>query len=140
MQFPVLIGLRRSFLLPATGLSLLLPVLPLVFLAPHPFPWRIAYLLCCLLVLLAAARSWLRPPLALALLADGRIRLAGEEAGRRVLGGTCIHPWLTVFRLENGQKRPLTVVVTVDSLNREDFRRLRVFLRWRLPLNAPGGA
>lgn len=140
MQFPVLIGLRRSFLLPATGLSLLLPVLPLVFLAPHPLPWRIAYLLCCLLVLLAAARSWLRPPLALALLADGRIRLAGEEAGRQVLGGTCIHPWLTVFRLENGQKRPLTVVVTVDSLNREDFRRLRVFLRWRLPLNAPGGA
>lgn len=140
MQFPVLIGLRRSFLLPAAGLSLLLPVLPLVFLAPHPLPWRIAYLLCGLLVLLAAGRSWLRPPPALALLADGRIRLAGEEAGRRVLGGTCIHPWLTVFRLENGQKRPLTVVVTVDSLDRENFRRLRVFLRWRLPLNAPGGA
>lgn len=140
MQFPVLIGLRRSFLLPVTGLSLLLPVLPLVFLAPHPLPWRIAYLLCCLLVLLAAARSWLRPPTALALLADGRVRLAGEETGRQVLGGTCIHPWLTVFRLENGQKRPLTVIVTVDSLNREDFRRLRVFLRWRLPLNAPGGA
>ena len=140
MQFPVLIGLRRSLLLPMAGFLLFLPVLPLAFLAPHPLPWRIAYLLCCLLLLLTAARSWLRQPPCLALLADGSIRLADEESGRRVLGGTCIHPWLTVFRLENGQKRPLTVVVTVDSLNREDFRRLRVFLRWRLPLNAAGGA
>ena len=48
-----------------------------------------------------------------------------------------VHPWLTVFRLQTTAGAARTIVVTVDSLPAEDFRRLRVFLRWRLSVSAP---
>ena len=48
-----------------------------------------------------------------------------------------VHPWLTVFRLQTTAGAASTIVVTVDSLPAEDFRRLRVFLRWRLSVSAP---
>ncbi|WP_371325213.1 protein YgfX [Dechloromonas sp. ZY10] len=138
MQFPVHIGLHRSFLLCYSLLLLSLPVLMLVLLAPHPWFWRLLYACLWLLLLITAWCAWSKQPQSLILQADGLIRLADEECGRKVLDGACVHPWLTVFRLENGKKRPLTVVVTVDSLNPEDFRRLRVFLRWRRPLSRGG--
>ena len=47
-----------------------------------------------------------------------------------------VHPWLTVFRLQTTAGTARTIVVTVDSLPAEDFRRLRVFLRWRLSVSA----
>ena len=60
---------------------------------------------------------------------------AWEEAK---LGATLfVHPWLTVFRLQTTAGAARTIVVTVDSLPAEDFRRLRVFLRWRLSVSAP---
>ena len=48
-----------------------------------------------------------------------------------------VHPWLTVFRLQTTGGSARTIVVTADSLPAEDFRRLRVFLRWRLSVSAP---
>ncbi len=140
MQFPVHIGLRRSFLLSFSLWLLSLPLPLLLLLAPHPWSWRFAYAALWLLLCRSAWRAWAAQPQAVVLQADGLIRVGGEERGRQVLGVAFTHPWLTVFRLENGKKPALTVVVTVDSLNREDFRRLRVFLRWRRPLNAPGAA
>lgn len=60
---------------------------------------------------------------------------AWEEAK---LGATLfVHPWLTVFRLQKTGGSARTIVVTADSLPTEDFRRLRVFLRWRLSVSAP---
>ena len=60
---------------------------------------------------------------------------AWEEAK---LGATLfVHPWLTVFRLQTTGGSARTIVVTADSLPAEDFRRLRVFLRWRLSVSAP---
>lgn len=49
-----------------------------------------------------------------------------------------VHPWLTVFRLRPEGGEAKTIVVTIDSLPAEDFRRLRVFLRWRLSVSVPG--
>ena len=58
--------------------------------------------------------------------------------GEAKLGATLfVHPWLTVFRLQTTAGAASTIVVTVDSLPAEDFRRLRVFLRWRLSVSAP---
>ena len=57
--------------------------------------------------------------------------------GEAKLGATLfVHPWLTVFRLQTTAGAASTIVVTVDSLPAEDFRRLRVFLRWRLSVSA----
>jgi toxin CptA len=46
-----------------------------------------------------------------------------------------VHPWLTVFALqaEGGQVERL--IVAFDSLPAEDFRRLRVFLRWQAEIS-----
>ena len=46
-----------------------------------------------------------------------------------------VHPWLTVFRLRPAGGVAKTIVVTIGSLPAEDFRRLRVFLRWRLSVS-----
>ena len=48
-----------------------------------------------------------------------------------------VHSWLTVFRLRPEGGAAKTIVVTIDSLPAEDFRRLRVFLRWRLSVSVP---
>ena len=138
MQFPVTIRLRRPRSLPLAWALLMLPALWLAMMAPHPPFWRLGWCLLCLWSCGQGWRAWRRLPLNLVMQADGLIRLGADGVARRVLPGACVHPWLTVFRLENGSRRPLTVVVTVDSLEAADFRRLRVFLRWRV--SAPGAA
>lgn len=67
------------------------------------------------------------------------ITLAGMEeypvAG--LMPGAIVHPWLTVARLKTDSGRMCTLIATVDNLEREDFRRLRVFLRWRADFSVP---
>ena len=47
-----------------------------------------------------------------------------------LLPGATVHHWLTIFRLQNERGQVRTVIATVDSLNAENFRQLRVYLRW----------
>ena len=136
-----MIGLHRSRILAglvaisamvaATGLSLLprstqnLPVF-----------WLL-WLFACLLAI-----HGLRPVrYAIRLERSGSVSLQnGPDAAleEAKLGATLfVHPWLTVFRLQTTAGAASTIVVTVDSLPAEDFRRLRVFLRWRLSVSAP---
>ena len=56
----------------------------------------------------------------------------GDWLGCDVLGSTYVAPLLTVLNLrelENNSVRH--VVILPDSLDAEDFRRLRVWLRWK---------
>ena len=53
----------------------------------------------------------------------------------KILPGATVHPWLTVVRLKTDEKPPWALMLTVDSLKAVDFRRLRVFLRWRADFN-----
>lgn len=56
----------------------------------------------------------------------------GEWIECEVLGNTYVVSFLTVLNLrerENGAVR--RVVILPDSMEREDFRRLRVWLRWK---------
>ena len=69
----------------------------------------------------------------LILKADGRLeylRLSGESGEATVHPNSTVMPQLTVLllRLEKGSE-PL--IVLPDSLNAEDFRQLRLWLRWR---------
>lgn len=134
MQFPVNIGLRRSRLLHRTlWLSALAGAIT-AFLIPESLMWQLG-LLALIGVLTASARARLDPPFdQIRFLANGQIEVADDQAGFRpvsLLPGQTVHPWLTVFRLEENGLGPHALVITVDSLSTQDFRRLRVLLRWQ---------
>ena len=51
--------------------------------------------------------------------------------------GATIHPWLSIIRLTTEDGRTATLIATVDSQNRADFRRLRMFMRWQANFSEP---
>ena len=71
---------------------------------------------------------------------SGRISVASDASTQfvaaRLLPEASVHPLLTIIRLEVESGRQYTVIAAVDSLNGDDFRRLRVFLRWQADFNA----
>jgi len=134
VQFPITIGLHRSrFLVGAFVLLVLLTIPVLVFLQ------RSTAIFAAIPLLLAVLFAWLwryRQPCCpvIRLEANGAISLLsgdGEFAAAQLLPGATVHPWLTVLRLRSAAGCVCILCLTVDSLKREDFRRLRVFLRWR---------
>ena len=56
----------------------------------------------------------------------------GEWRDARVLPTTYVSPVLTIVNLRSAQRlRPYHAVIIPDSVRAEDFRALRVWLRWR---------
>jgi toxin CptA len=56
----------------------------------------------------------------------------GRWSEVRILGSSCVSPLLTILNLAvAGARLPRSLVVAPDSLPVEEFRRLRVWLRWR---------
>lgn len=134
MRFPITIGLRRSRLQEAVLLALALLASLAALFFPRPLPLRLALLLAIWGIALWAWRR-LDPPLAtLRLEADGRIQVAGDGQDflpATTLPGATVHPWLTVLRLELADGRRCALLVTAGTTSPDEFRRLRVFLRWR---------
>jgi toxin CptA len=66
---------------------------------------------------------------------SGHLRVldAGESnfIETELLPRATVHPWITIVRFRTPEKKQHTLISTVDNLKPEDFRRLRVFLRWR---------
>lgn len=134
MQFPIFIGLHRSsFLAAAIGAAHLLAASALLFV-PWDAPVRFLVLGAVVVSSIWAWRRRLPAVQGLRLLDDGRLecRLAGQEGyvEADLRGGATVHPWLTVLTVEAEGHR-VTVVALPDSMAAEDFRRLRVWLRWR---------
>lgn len=134
MQFPITIGLHRSrFLVGVFVLLVLLTILVLViFQRSTAIFAAISLLVAVLLVWLWRYRQPCCP--AIRLEANGVISLPtgdGDFSSVQLLPGATVHPWLTVLRLRGADGHIRVLCLTVDSLKREDFRRLRVFLRWR---------
>ena len=140
MQFPIIIGLRRSRILDG-GLLLLVGLVVAALLA---WPAKSGIRLVSVpLALGAGGLGWwkLKP-------AFSRVRLdrAGliavcfpgqvEFVPLHSLPGATVHPWITVLRLREDQGKSHLLVVTRDTMNPADFRRLRVFLRWRAKFSA----
>ena len=77
---------------------------------------------------------------AIRLEASGQILVApagdGQFVEAALLPGATVHPWLTVVRLRTEAGQGILLIVVVDTIKPEDFRRLRVFLRWRADISA----
>ena len=142
MQFPIAIGLRRSrFLDAALAATACLAVAGvLAWPRSQAVQWTFVLAIAGLSIL---AWRQLGPTLAdIRLERDGRIlvRAVGQAEFRpaRMLAGATAHPWLTVIRLESVDGHRHRVVITVDSLPAEDFRRLRLVLRWQAAVTSAG--
>ena len=74
--------------------------------------------------------------------ADGRLEIAeatGDWHPARVHGDSLALPWLTRLRLVlPDRRRHARGLILADSLPAGDFRRLRVWLRWRADTGAAG--
>lgn len=141
MQFPVIVGLHRSrFLAIALLVGAMLPTV--VVLASRQSAGIQAGLVLAIWMLGGFAWRRLSPKLsAIRLERTGHVFICGNDGNdfvaARLLPDAAVHPWLTVIRLRTDDGQRHTLIATVDSLNQQDFRRLRVFLRWQAEFNAP---
>ncbi len=141
MQFPIIIGLHRSrFLDGGFGVVLALATL-LISLWPQATPFR---LLAFAAIAIAGGFAWRRLAPALAAIrleSDGRISVMfhgdAEFVAVMPLPGAIVHPWLCVVRLKMPDGRVKSLNATVGTINCQNFKRLRVFLRWRAKFNEP---
>lgn len=141
MQLPIEIGLHRSRFLGATLVLTALTGGAATLASPWPLLVKAALLLA---ITVTASLAWRRlgPQLAAVRLEQaGRILVVpaghAEFVEAEALPGATVHPWLTVVRLRTAEGRTHLLMVAVDSMNPEDFRRLRVFLRWRAEFSVP---
>ncbi|MDR2614086.1 MAG: hypothetical protein LBC91_01995 [Candidatus Accumulibacter sp.] len=130
MRFPVFIELRRSSLLAGALCLMHGAAACAVLVLPWPLPARLA-----LLIALAASLAHsLRPPrfLALRLHRDGLIECVLPDETclpARPLPDTAVFSWLVVLRLE-AEDQTISLPLLPDHLSREEFRLLRLWLRW----------
>lgn len=127
---PLVVGIAPSRQLRAALGMLHLLAAVAVLLADLPPPWQAAAIVALGASLLS---HWRRtaPPLVLRGKADGTLELRrdGEWLPVELAASSTVLPVLTVLHLKTGESRR-HVVVLPDSLPPEDFRRLRVWLRW----------
>ena len=133
MQFPILIGLRRSFLQRlliwgVSGLALLLPIV-----VAWPDGWRLAFVLTVVVLFGLEVRRLRQPLPALLLEKQGQLAVRGSEdeafADVDIMPPVTVHPWLIVlsYRTSSGQRHRLAIFP--DSTSAGQHRRLRVWLR-----------
>lgn len=132
-QGPLRIRLKRSRIGRGVLLAVFLCTLVAIGLADLPLYGQVV------LALLAGAitlQAWRAPhPLELRLHEDGRLEWRAAAASWQsasVLAHSSVSPWgcLLAYRTE-GQRRTRHALILPDSLAADDFRRLRVWLRWQ---------
>jgi len=143
VQLPIIIGLRRSRIW--GSVLMLAGVLAIaVWLS---WPRVLAVRLVGVAVILGGVlhlRRQLEPKLGvLKMDRDGAISGALSAKHKLIplqaLPGAIVHPWLTVVHFRDEDARRYVVIATVDSMRPDDFRRFRVFLRWRVKFAEPAG-
>lgn len=129
--FPLLLTVASSRRL-AFALGLLhFSALAAVWLASLPMGMQLAASLGVGFSLYRHSRP--QPPIRLRCHADGRLEIwqTGIWRQAEAIHPAMLLPWLTVLRYRpHGQRHMSTQVITPDSLPEDDFRRLRVWLRW----------
>ena len=116
----------------------------LILFSPWVWFFRGLLLVALLIVTLISQRKLINPIRGLMLSNEGSlsVRFRGREDGFfpvRVLPGATVHPLLVVFRIEcEGHESFL--IITPDCIDAKDFRRLRVWLKWRAIFGVKDGA
>lgn len=136
MQLPLTLTLQPSLRLTLLLLAAHLGALTVLIAISIPDWIRLVLLLivCC-----SAGLVWQRAHgreriVSLMLRADGKLeytRLNGESGEAQPHPHTTVTPQLTILLLRLG-KRIEALVLLPDSLHAEEFRRLRLWLRWRV--------
>jgi hypothetical protein len=98
----------------------------------------IAGALACAAVRAARRHAWQEGPGAVGRFCvdlSGRMQVEGADgrvATGRLLDGSFVAPWLVVVSWRpDGARMARAIVVAPDAVGEQDFRRLRVLLRWR---------
>lgn len=143
MQFPITIGLHRSRLQIPFFVLLALVAAIIILLLAWPLAVQLALLVGLGLYLVFVLRKLSHPIQELRLSKDGQlsIRFRGKEETFFpviIQPGVTVHPLLTVLSMEY-EAHHLLLVITPDCLAAEDFRRLRVWLKWQAILGEPDG-
>ncbi len=137
MQFPVFIELRRSRLLLLLLFFFHCLALGCVFVLPWP---GLIQVLLGFLVIGSAART-ARPPESRALrLAEGggieQVLAGGVRETATVLPDSTVFSQLIVLRLQCGDAgRIVKLALLPDTMRDDEFRTLRLWLRWNLTTN-----
>jgi len=135
--------LRPSRIVRAALVTTGLLALAAIALADLPIYGRLFAALVVIALTLQASRTSL--PLALKLHPDGLLEwrdAASPWQPASLLARSAVSPWLCLLacRAEGGG-RARNLAILPDSLDADDFRRLRVWLRWRAKVDGaePGG-
>lgn len=106
-----------------------------VLLFPQSALIQVALIVLIASLLVLAWRQLTPKVFALRLEQSGDVSLlrigASDFVPAKILPEPTVHPRLSVIRFKPDDGQGFTLIVTFDSLNAPDFRRLRVFLRWR---------
>ena len=135
VSFPTRLDLR--FRVPVIGCvavaAMAVATLVLVFVTPMQVGWRIALVVAIAAEALWAACAVLRTA-GLKIDRAGRIEvttLDGRMFAGQVRDGSFVAPWFTTVRWQpDGSRFSRTIAVLPDMLSGQDFRHLRVLLRW----------
>lgn len=133
MQFPIHIELRRSRLL--TFFLLLFHALAAGCVIALPWHWLLRLLLLALIGL--SARRTLTPPKIVGLRLSVRAGLdcqlpGGELVAAAVFPDSAVFNQLIVLRMRiYCARRTVSLALLPDSMSSEQFRVLRLWLRWR---------
>ena len=141
MQFPITIGLRRSFFARAVCCGVAVVTALALGFATWPYPIRgMAFAILVGTVVIAYWRLAAVPALSIRLERAGQLILIPADVGPPEIAcsllGAYVHPWLTVIRCQDADGNVRSLVFYPDSATKEDLRRLRVFLRWRVSLRS----
>lgn len=143
MQFPITIGLHRSFFL--VSMHCVAHVLAATVIFTPSWSAEVKALLLVGVVCFGMMAWRCMQPAAdrLRLLDDRCLEcgLVGEDVfiPAEVQPGVTVHPWLTVIPLRLPDRR-LFVIVSPDAIHPDDFRCLRMWLRLRAEINVGKGA
>lgn len=139
----MVVRLRRSRLL--GGMVVAVALIGLLAVSAMPWPLQIRIMLGAVTALVAIQVIRALSPRVEALRIDCDGHLTCQAIGEsgfvpaHLLPGATVHPWLTVLHLAIEDDAWL-LVVAPDSVAPEEFRRLRVWLRWRAVVSDVSGA
>ncbi len=137
MRLPLTLQLHRSRRLDLLLASLHLAAMTATLLAALPLILRLLLLAAIAVAAGFTLRRLGRAACRLTLRGDGLLEIERDgaaAASAQVLAQSTVMNWLTVLLLR-GERGREALTILPDALSSEDFRALRLWLRWRAELS-----